>query len=111
MRVTVPTQSGSSSVGQLFLVDLAGSENVQRSGADENGKLLTEAKAINRSLSALADVVEAIAKRQPFVPYRNSRLTMLLEEAFSGAKVLLLVHVSPLPSDAINSGHSLQFGG
>lgn len=96
--------------GHLVLVDLAGSENVHKSGADD-GKLLAEAKAINKSLSALADVVEAHAKRQAFVPYRNSRLTMLLEEALSQAKVLLFVHVSPFSGDAAISGHSLQFGG
>lgn len=95
--------------GRLVLVDLAGSENVQRSGADEGGKLLTEAKAINKSLSALANVVEAIAKQQAFVPYRDTRLTMLLEGALCGSKVLFMVNVSPLVSDAIDSGHSLQF--
>eukprot|EP00929_Paragymnodinium_shiwhaense_P112735 TRINITY_DN80_c0_g3_i1.p1 TRINITY_DN80_c0_g3~~TRINITY_DN80_c0_g3_i1.p1 ORF type:complete len:927 (-),score=229.76 TRINITY_DN80_c0_g3_i1:120-2900(-) len=97
--------------GRLVLVDLAGSENVQRSGADEGGKLLAEAKAINKSLSALADVVEATAKRQSFVPFRNSRLTTLLEETLTCAKVLLLVHVSPLSREATNTGHSLQFAG
>lgn len=95
--------------GRLVLVDLAGSENVQRSGADEGGKLLAEAKAINRSLSALADVVEATAKQQTFVPYRNSRLTMLLEEPLSSSRVLLLVHVSPLTRDATDTAHSLAF--
>jgi kinesin family protein C2/C3 len=101
----------SSSGGRLVLIDLAGSENVQKSGADESKKLMSEATAINRSLSALADVVEAIAKRQSFVPYRNSRLTQLLEETLCVAKVCLLVHVSPLPSDISNTGHSLQFAG
>lgn len=95
--------------GRLVLVDLAGSENVQRSGADEDAKLLAEAKAINRSLSALADVVEATAKQQSFVPYRNSRLTMLLEETLSASKVLLLVHVSPFTRDSTDTAHSLQF--
>uniref|UniRef100_A0A7S2BJJ4 Kinesin-like protein n=1 Tax=Alexandrium andersonii TaxID=327968 RepID=A0A7S2BJJ4_9DINO len=97
--------------GQLILVDLAGSENVQRSGADEDSKLLAEAKAINKSLSALADVVEATSKRQQFVPYRNSKLTMLLEDALTSAKVLMMVHVSPLSRDATDSGHSLNFAG
>ncbi|CAJ1353480.1 unnamed protein product, partial [Effrenium voratum] len=64
--LTVQAVSGT---GRLVLVDLAGSENVQRSGADEDAKLLAEAKAINRSLSALADVVEATAKQQPL--WRN----------------------------------------
>lgn len=97
------------SSGKLVLIDLAGSENIQKSGADEGGKLLAEAKAINRSLSALADVVQAVAKRQQFVPYRNSRLTVLLEETLSSAKICLLVHVSPLTGNVCNTGHTLQF--
>lgn len=101
--------AGAESGGQLVLVDLAGSENVQRSGADEGGRLLVEAKAINRSLSALADVVEATAKNQTHVPFRNSKLTMLLEESLSVSKVLLLVHVSPLAQDIENTRHSLNF--
>mmetsp|Transcript_33835 Transcript_33835/g.79068 ORF Transcript_33835/g.79068 Transcript_33835/m.79068 type:complete len:884 (-) Transcript_33835:137-2788(-) len=111
--VTVQLARGeeAAAAGRLVLVDLAGSENVQRSGADEGGKLLAEAKAINRSLSALADVVEATAKRQSFIPYRNSRLTMLLEETLCTAKVLLIAHVSPLYRDATDTGHSLQFAG
>mmetsp|Transcript_36846 Transcript_36846/g.66593 ORF Transcript_36846/g.66593 Transcript_36846/m.66593 type:complete len:972 (+) Transcript_36846:119-3034(+) len=109
LTLQVMGKSGSPQGGRLVLVDLAGSENVQRSGADENCKLMAEAKAINRSLSALADVVEATAKQQSFVPYRNSRLTMLLEEALSSSKVLLLVHVSPFIRDATDTAHSLQF--
>jgi len=97
--------------GRLVLVDLAGSENVKRSGADSDCKLLAEAMAINKSLSALADVVEATAKRQTFIPYRNSKLTMLLEDAFNHAKVLLLLHVSPLAGDTTNTAHSFQFAG
>merc|ERR1719160_1360887 len=95
--------------GRLVLVDLAGSENIQKSGADEGGKRLAEAQFINKSLSCLADVVHATAKQQSFVPYRNSRLTMLLEESLTNAKVLLLVHVSPLQADATCTAHSLQF--
>lgn len=108
--LTVRTGSGAGGGGgRLVLVDLAGSENVQRSGADEGGKLLMEAKSINRSLSALADVVEATARQQTFIPYRNSRLTMLLEDALSASKVLLLVHVSPLAMNSTDTAHSLQF--
>lgn len=103
--------SQSSSSGRLVLVDLAGSENIQKSGADEGGSLLAEAKAINKSLSALADVVEALAKRQSFVPYRNSRLTLLLQDTLAVSKVCLLVHASPLLADVGNTGHSLQFAG
>eukprot|EP00931_Biecheleriopsis_adriatica_P045114 TRINITY_DN25857_c0_g1_i1.p1 TRINITY_DN25857_c0_g1~~TRINITY_DN25857_c0_g1_i1.p1 ORF type:complete len:883 (+),score=209.04 TRINITY_DN25857_c0_g1_i1:392-2650(+) len=108
-HVVLTVQATGPKGGRLVLVDLAGSENVQRSGADEDAKLLAEAKAINRSLSALADVVEATAKQQSFVPYRNSRLTMLLEEALCCSKVLLLVHVSPFLRDSTDTAHSLQF--
>jgi len=106
---TSAANSGMTLTGRLTLVDLAGSENIQRSGADEGGKLLAEAKAINKSLSALADVVEALAKQQPFVPYRNTRLTMLLEDVLASSKVLMLVHVSPHAEDATDSSNSLQF--
>eukprot|EP00401_Gymnodinium_catenatum_P003478 CAMPEP_0117514184 /NCGR_PEP_ID=MMETSP0784-20121206/29939_1 /TAXON_ID=39447 /ORGANISM="" /LENGTH=991 /DNA_ID=CAMNT_0005309973 /DNA_START=44 /DNA_END=3015 /DNA_ORIENTATION=+ len=111
VRASTDTAATRNAAGQLVLVDLAGSENVQKSGADEDTRLLTEAKAINRSLSALADVVEATAKRQQFVPYRNSKLTMLLEEALTHAKVLMMVHVSPLARDVTDTAHSLTFAG
>jgi hypothetical protein len=109
IRVTGGKQDVCAGGGCLCLVDLAGSENIQRSGADEGGKLLIEAKAINTSLSALADVVEAIAKQQAFVPFRNTRLTMLLEEPLRESKVLFLVNVSPLLRNAADTSHSLQF--
>ena len=80
----------------LFISEILRSENIQLSGADESGKLLAEAKAINQSLSGLASVVEAIAKHQSFVPYRNTRLTMLLEEPLSLSKMLFLVNVSSI---------------
>merc|ERR1712014_456684 len=64
---------------------------------------------MGKSLSALADVVEATAKQQSFVPYRNSRLTMLLQEALSASKILLLAHVSPFARDSTHTAQSLQF--
>merc|ERR1719161_1372467 len=109
MEVVKDRSGESSTGGRLVLVDLAGSENIQKSGADEGGKRLVEAQFINKSLSCLADVVHATAKQQSFVPYRNSKLTMLLEESLTNAKVLLLVHVSPLQTHATSTGHSLQF--
>ena len=68
--------------GQLNLVDLAGSERIDRSNVQGQG--LTEAKNINKSLSSLADVFDALSKKQAFVPFRNSTLTFLLERALSG---------------------------
>jgi kinesin family protein C1 len=76
--------------GTLNLVDLAGSERLDRSGA--TGDRLKEAVAINKSLSALTDVFVAISNKQAHIPYRNSKLTHLLQPALSGDGKTLMVH-------------------
>jgi kinesin family protein C2/C3 len=58
-------------------VDLAGSERLSRTDAE--GDRLKEAQAINKSLSALGDVIQALSKRQGHVPFRNSKLTQVLQ--------------------------------
>jgi kinesin family protein C1 len=75
--------------GALNLVDLAGSERLDRSGV--TGSALKETVAINKSLSSLADVFNALAKKQPHVPYRNSKLTHLLQPCLSGDGKTLMV--------------------
>jgi kinesin family protein C2/C3 len=95
---------------KLNLVDLAGSENVARSGA--TGPILQEAKYINRSLSALGDVIHGlIAHRgKSHVPFRNSKLTMLLRDSLQGnAKTVMIVQVSPCQADVVETLSSLQF--
>lgn len=73
-------------------MDLAGSERVGRSGAE--GGRLREARHINKSLSALGDVMDALRRKRPHVPFRNSRLTFLLQDSLQGdSKTLMMVQV------------------
>ncbi|KDO30870.1 hypothetical protein SPRG_04772 [Saprolegnia parasitica CBS 223.65] len=94
--------------GRLNLVDLAGSERISRSGA--TGERLKEAQAINKSLSALTDVFNAIALKNSHVPFRNSKLTYLLQSCLSGdGKTLMMVNLSPTIESTGESLCSLRF--
>lgn len=100
--------TGQKMSGALNLVDLAGSERLARSGA--SGERLKETQAINKSLSALGDVIAALGARESHVPYRNSKLTFLLQNSLSGAgKALMLCNVSPSVDDAPESLCTLRF--
>lgn len=101
--------TGSARVGHLTLVDLAGSERLDKTGAQ--GQRLLEAQNINKSLSALGNVITGLKSNNSHVPYRDSKLTHLLQPSLSGdAKVLLFVNISPKKSDAEESLNSLRFG-
>ncbi|XP_023188654.1 kinesin-like protein KIFC3 isoform X1 [Xiphophorus maculatus] len=102
------TTTGTRTQGKLNLVDLAGSERIGKSGAE--GSRLREAQCINKSLSALGDVISALRTRHAHVPFRNSRLTYLLQDSLSGdSKTLMMVQVSPLPGNVSESVCSLKF--
>ena len=81
-------------ISSLNLIDLAGSERISKT--DASGERLKEAQSINKSLSALGDVIGSLGGSSKHVPYRNSKLTWLLSSSLSGnSKVLMFVCVSP----------------
>jgi hypothetical protein len=101
-------RSGNIVRGKLTLVDLAGSERVSKSGA--TGEQLKEAQSINKSLSALGDVIGALTSGSQHVPYRNNPLTMLMSDSIGGnAKSLMFVCCSPSDYNQRESQQSLDF--
>ncbi|XP_019422620.1 PREDICTED: kinesin-like protein KIN-14J isoform X1 [Lupinus angustifolius] len=100
--------SGSTMFGNLHLVDLAGSERVDRS--EVTGDRLKEAQHINKSLSALGDVIFALSQKSSHVPYRNSKLTQLLQTSLGGqAKTLMFVQINSDTNSFSESLSTLKF--
>ncbi|KAK3240976.1 hypothetical protein CYMTET_49229 [Cymbomonas tetramitiformis] len=100
--------SGETLTSKLSLVDLAGSERQDKTGA--TGERLKESLHINKSLSALGDVISALTARHAHVPFRNSKLTHLLCDSLGNdCKTLLFVNVSPASTNLSESACSLQF--
>merc|ERR1712187_177921 len=93
----------------ITLVDLAGSERIAKSGA--TGDRAKEAIAINKSLSALGDVINSRASKSAHTPFRNSPLTHMLQDSLSGdSKTLMVLQVNPCADNVEGSICSLQFG-
>lgn len=101
-------QTQSVARGKLSFVDLAGSERVKKSGS--SGSQLKEAQSINKSLSALGDVISALSSGGQHIPYRNHKLTMLMSDSLGGnAKTLMFVNVSPAGSNLDETYNSLMY--
>ncbi|XP_058098316.1 kinesin-like protein KIN-14Q isoform X2 [Magnolia sinica] len=93
---------------KLWLVDLAGSERIAKT--EVQGERLKETQNINRSLSALGDVISALATKSPHIPFRNSKLTHLLQDSLGGdSKTLMFVQISPNENDVSETLCSLNF--
>ncbi|RLV93386.1 Kinesin heavy chain [Spathaspora sp. JA1] len=95
---------------RLFLVDLAGSEKVAKTGSQ--GQTLQEAKKINSSLSTLGNVINALTDgKSKHVPYRDSKLTRILQESLGGnSRTSLIINCSPSSFNELETISTLRFG-
>jgi len=105
----IQKQSSRESIFQLYLVDLAGSEKQKKSMA--TGLRLRESQAINRSLLALGNVIFALSQKHKHIPYRDSKLTRILQNSFGGnSKTVLIICCSPIAFNAKETLATLRFG-
>jgi len=94
--------------GKILLCDLAGSERLKRS--EVSGDAQKEAIEINRSLTALGDVIEALTKGEKHIPYKNHKLTQLMQDALGGSsKTLMIVNCSPATADLDETVGALKY--
>jgi len=97
--------------GKLFLVDLAGSEMVRKTGATD--QRLQEAKQINKSLTSLGIVIKTLTERKlnAHVPYRDSKLTRILQDSLGGtSRASLIIACSPSSFNVAETISTLRFG-
>jgi hypothetical protein len=108
MVETIDSVTKKTITGKMSLVDLAGSERADKTGA--GAERLKEAQNINKSLSALGDVIAALSEGEKFIPYRNNKLTQLMQDSLGGnAKTLMFVNFSPADYNADETTTSLQY--
>ncbi|CAJ1392522.1 unnamed protein product [Effrenium voratum] len=106
--VGVNKQTGQKLSGKILLCDLAGSERLKKS--DVSGEAQKEAIEINKSLTALGDVMEALVKGSAHVPYKNHKLTQVMSDALGGtSKTLMFVNCSPASSNFEETLMTLKF--
>eukprot|EP00698_Gefionella_okellyi_P018510 TRINITY_DN5557_c0_g3_i1.p1 TRINITY_DN5557_c0_g3~~TRINITY_DN5557_c0_g3_i1.p1 ORF type:complete len:1046 (+),score=367.13 TRINITY_DN5557_c0_g3_i1:88-3225(+) len=110
-QVKPPAAAGgkpSEKTSKINLIDLAGSERQEKTGAE--GVRLQEACAINKSLSSLGNVISALSEGKAFVPYRDSVLTRLLEDALGGnSKTIMIAALSPADNNFDETFSTLKY--
>uniref|UniRef100_A0A4W6C236 Kinesin-like protein n=1 Tax=Lates calcarifer TaxID=8187 RepID=A0A4W6C236_LATCA len=103
------TQTEQKLTGKLYLVDLAGSEKVGKTGAE--GTVLDEAKMINKSLSSLGIVISALAEGSSYIPYRDSKMTRILQDSLGGnCRTTMVICCSPSSFNDAETKSTLLFG-
>uniref|UniRef100_A0AAX7VP37 Kinesin-like protein n=1 Tax=Astatotilapia calliptera TaxID=8154 RepID=A0AAX7VP37_ASTCA len=103
------TQTEQKLSGKLYLVDLAGSEKVSKTGAE--GAVLDEAKNINKSLSSLGNVISALAEGTAYIPYRDSKMTRILQDSLGGnCRTTIVICCSPSSFNEAETKTTLMFG-
>eukprot|EP00669_Euglena_mutabilis_P004385 TRINITY_DN1571_c0_g2_i1.p1 TRINITY_DN1571_c0_g2~~TRINITY_DN1571_c0_g2_i1.p1 ORF type:complete len:480 (+),score=147.99 TRINITY_DN1571_c0_g2_i1:113-1441(+) len=108
LKETTDTGEDLWKIGKLNLVDLAGSENILRSGAA--GKNQKEAGMINQSLLTLGRVINALVEGQPHVPYRESKLTRLLQDSLGGkTKTCIIATIAPTGACLDETASTLEY--
>merc|ERR1719265_1407121 len=95
-------------IGKITIVDLAGSERLAKSQV--SGDAQKEAIEINKSLTALGDVMGAITSKAKMIPYRNHKLTQLMQDSLGGtSKTLMFVNISPASNNADETINALKY--
>ncbi|KAF5097867.1 hypothetical protein D0Z00_002240 [Geotrichum galactomycetum] len=103
-----PPNSPDSVIGKINLVDLAGSENIGKSGAEN--KRAREAGMINQSLLTLGRVINALVDKSPHIPYRESKLTRLLQDSLGGqTRTCIIATVGPALSNLEETVSTLEY--
>ena len=104
----VNKRDGRKTSGKLSFIDLAGSESSKKTGTDKEGQ--AEANAINQSLSALGNVISALAEGAKFIRYKENLLTKLMQDSLGGnAKTLMFVNCSPSVYNEMETKNSLAY--
>lgn len=106
--VSVNKETKEQQKGKLLICDLAGSERLKKSQVTAD--MQKEAIEINKSLTALGDVIEGLTKNVKVVPYRNHKLTMLMQDSLGGsAKTLMFINCSPANSNLDETLMALKY--